>query len=70
MEGADAELAQVLLENARAPNLMQARVEAENLRAKNAQRWVRLDATQIPDFPQLTLEFLRNITIGVYQIKL
>lgn len=49
---------------------MQALVEVENLHTRNAQRWVRLDAVQLIDFPELTLEYLRDLTIGVYRIKL
>ncbi|EZA56076.1 hypothetical protein X777_03921 [Ooceraea biroi] len=52
------------------PNVIQALVEIENLNTKNAQRWIRLDAEQLLDFPVLTLDFLKNLTVGVYQIKL
>ncbi|RLU23819.1 hypothetical protein DMN91_004027 [Ooceraea biroi] len=68
MEGVNAEMAQQLLGKAREPNVIQALVE--NLNTKNAQRWIRLDAEQLLDFPVLTLDFLKNLTVGVYQIKL
>lgn len=70
MEGADAQLAQRLLEKASEPNVVQALVEVENLNTRNAQRWVRLDAEQLQDFPILTLDFIKTLTIGVYQVKL
>lgn len=59
MAGADGELAQRLLEKAKEPNVMRALVEVENLHTRNVQRWVRLDAVQLIDFPELTLEYLR-----------
>ncbi|XP_029173786.1 uncharacterized protein LOC114942563 [Nylanderia fulva] len=70
MEGANVEMAQQLLDKVREPNVVQAMVEVENLKTRNAQRWVRLDAEQLFDFPVLTVEFLKNLTVGVYQIKL
>ncbi|KYN50167.1 hypothetical protein ALC62_01022 [Cyphomyrmex costatus] len=70
MEGANAEMAQRLLERAREPNVVQALVEAENLHTRNAQRWVRLNAGQIQDFPILTIQDLKDLTFGIYQVKL
>lgn len=70
MEGANAELAQRLLERAREPNVVQALVEAQNLHTRNAQRWVRLNAGQIQDFPILTIQRLKDLTFGIYQVKL
>lgn len=70
MEGADAALARQLLERAQEPNVVQALVEQENLHTRNAQRWVRLAANQIVDFPILGLDYLKDLTTGVYQIKL
>jgi len=68
MRGAD--VAQTLLEQAREPNVIQALVEVDRLDTRNAQRWVNLDAAELRDFPELTIENLQNITIGPYQIKL
>jgi len=59
-------MAQMLLQ--REPNIFQALVEAENLKTRNAQTWILLNAEQLHDVPTLTLEFLKNITVGVYQI--
>ncbi|XP_029157883.1 uncharacterized protein LOC114930298 [Nylanderia fulva] len=56
-------MAQQLLEKAKEPNVIQALVEIENLRTKNAQQWVRLDAEQLFDFPILTLDFIKNLTV-------
>ncbi|KMQ87335.1 hypothetical protein RF55_13409 [Lasius niger] len=55
-------MAQQLLQKAREPNIVKALVEAENLATRNVEE--RLD------FPVLTLEYLKNLTIGVYQVKL
>lgn len=70
MEKANAELAQRLLEKAKEPNIIQALVKVENLAARNAQRWVRLDAEHLNNFSVLTFDYLKNLTIGIYQIKL
>lgn len=70
MEGANGKLARQLLEKANEVNVVQALVEAEHLNTCNAQRWVRLDAHHVPDFPILDLHFLRDLTIGIYQIYL
>lgn len=69
MRDANAELANELLQKAQEPNVMQARVEVDNLRTRNA-RWDLLDHFDEAGFPNLTLEYLRDITVGVYQIHL
>lgn len=66
MERADAAMAQQLLEKEKEPNVVQALVEAENLHTKNAHRWVRLNSDQLLDFPVLTLDFLKDLTVGIY----
>ena len=45
----------------------QARVEADNLKKRRAQRR-RIHQADIPDFPVLTMDYLKQITIGVYQV--
>lgn len=70
MQRASAATAQQLFEKVNEVNVVQALVEIEKLTTKNAQRWVPLDAVQLMDFPVLTLEYLKKLTIGVYQIKL
>jgi len=70
MRGADIAMTQTLLEQAREPNVIQALIEVDRLDTRNAQRWVNLDAAELRDFPELTIENLQNITIGPYQIKL
>ncbi|KMQ97459.1 hypothetical protein RF55_2196 [Lasius niger] len=70
MQGANAELARQMLERAKTPNIVQALVEVDNLHTRNAQRWVRLDVQQILDFPILDLEYLKDLTVGIYQINL
>ncbi|XP_025264350.1 uncharacterized protein LOC112637886 [Camponotus floridanus] len=70
MQGTNAELARQMLERAKTPNIIQALVEVDNLHTRNAQRWVRLDVQQILDFPILDLEYLKDLTVGIYQINL
>lgn len=70
MEGADANKAYQLLARAQEPNVVQALVETENLHTRNAQRWVKLDANQLNDFPALEIDLLKDITTGIYQLKL
>ncbi|KYQ53566.1 hypothetical protein ALC60_00093, partial [Trachymyrmex zeteki] len=70
MEGANVERANRMLEKAREPNVVQALVEVQNLRTRNAQRWVPINEGQLIDFPMLDIEYLKNLTVGVYQIKL
>lgn len=70
MRGADIELARECLRRSRLPNLLQQRVEAEQLHRRNAQRWMKLNANQVPDFPLLTIRYLEDLTVGVYQLKL
>lgn len=70
MEGADEQLAQSLLERVGEANVVQAKVEAEKLHTTNAQRWMPLRAELLNDFPILSLDYLRDLTIGVYQVEL
>lgn len=69
MEGANAELARQMLEKYRRPNVLQRRVEQENLKRRDA-RWVRLNEFHAPLFPILTLEYLQELTVGIYQLGL
>lgn len=50
--------------------VVQALVEVEILHTKNVYRWVCLNSDQLFDFPVLTLDFLKDLTVGIYQIKL
>jgi len=70
MHEVNAEMARQLLEKAREPNVVQAIVEVDNLKNRNIHRWVQLDARHLLDFPVLTLDFLKDLTIGIYQVKL
>lgn len=69
MEGANAELAQIMLEKSQTPNVLQARVEIDNLHTRNA-RWVHLIENHIPLFPRLNLDYLKELTVGIYQVNL
>ncbi|CAH1106001.1 unnamed protein product [Psylliodes chrysocephalus] len=70
MNGADAELAFRIIEKAREPDIVQAFVNVNNLFARNINRWVRMDTVHLMEFPQLTLEYLQDLTTGVYQVNL
>lgn len=69
MQGATVEMAQEMLAKLRDVNIVQARVEAENLQ-RRCGHWIQLQANDLPNFPHLPVEYLRNITFGTYQIKL
>ncbi|XP_051176697.1 uncharacterized protein LOC127291551 [Leptopilina boulardi] len=69
MAGANRQLAEQMLEKSRRPNAVQERVQLENLERRNA-LWIRLNVDQVPHFPRLTLEYLQDLTVGVYQVKL
>ncbi|XP_043480300.1 uncharacterized protein LOC122509998 [Leptopilina heterotoma] len=69
MEGANEEMAQEMLNRSTMPNVVQARVELENLQNRRA-RWVLLTAAHVPLFPQLTVNYLKDLTTGTYQLHL
>lgn len=50
------------------PNHLKSLVERENW-MKQRVIWQKIDAQALNDFPKLTLEELRTLTIGIYQIK-
>ena len=41
----------------------------ENKWDKRRNIWKPMDASEMPEFPQLNEEELRNLTMGVYQIR-
>jgi hypothetical protein len=69
MQGANAQLARTLLERAALPNVVQARVEQHRLHTRNA-NWIDMNQNHLPGFPRLTLEYLRDLTAGTYQVRL
>lgn len=63
-------VAKQMLERAKLPNLVQQVVESENLILRRSV-YKEIDAADdIGDFPRLSLDQLRDITLGVYQLKL
>lgn len=50
-------------------NVVQMRVEVDNLGRRNA-IWEQLNHEHIPEFPRFDLQYLRNITLGPYQLQL
>ena len=61
-------IAQRMLRFASQPNRLQSRVEKEGWTRKKV-LWVPLTEDSLHDFPRLTLDELRYITLGVYQLK-
>ncbi|XP_043464129.1 uncharacterized protein LOC122499719 [Leptopilina heterotoma] len=70
IEGANAELAARMLRRAQEVNVVQQLVEVEMLHTRNARRWIALNAALLPDFPELTIQYLKDLTFGVYQVRL
>ncbi|CAF4492862.1 unnamed protein product, partial [Rotaria sp. Silwood2] len=52
-----------MLENLHEPNLLRVRINDEIL------RWVDGDASQLVNFPVLSIDQIRTITVGVFQLK-
>lgn len=69
MQGATAQLAREILERSQIPNIVEVRVEVDNLRMENGQ-WIRLHQRDVPDFPILDLEYLKDLTVDIYQVRL
>ncbi|XP_058790801.1 uncharacterized protein LOC131664004 [Phymastichus coffea] len=69
MPDANVELAEQMLNKVNELNLVQARVEVEGLQRRRG-RWDNLTAMHVPLFPNLTLEYLRGLTYGTYQVGL
>lgn len=69
MEGANAVLARRMLDRANEINTLQVRVEEERLLQRRG-RWLPIEENQMLDFPRLALEYLRDLTFGIFQIKL
>ena len=61
-------IAERMLRLASQPNHLRERVE-EKRWAKKKASWLPITQESLPDFPRLTLDELRYITLGVYQLK-
>lgn len=70
MERANDQLASILLQRVNGINMVQARVENEMLHTRNAQRWVALAANLVNDFPILSISYIQDFNVGVYQVHL
>lgn len=68
MQNATVEVARNMLQRRNNINVVQARVEVDNLILRRGE-WERLD-NHLPDFPILDINYLRDLTIGVYQVNL
>ncbi|KMQ84946.1 hypothetical protein RF55_16831 [Lasius niger] len=69
MEGATLELAQAILERARTLNALKQRVIEQGLARRNGM-WQRLNEDKVRDFPILELNYLKELTVGIYQLSL
>jgi hypothetical protein len=72
MQGATAELADSMRELAEHENVVKARVEIDRLHLQRIRDdvWINLDQIGLPEFPFISLQELRDLTIEIYQIKL
>jgi len=59
-----------MLERSELSNLLWQKIESEGLDSRRVSMWQPLRASEIQDFPMLSLEELQDITVGVYQLKL
>ena len=69
MPNANEMLAHEKLVKATEENIVQARVDAENLRGRRA-RWVNLTAEHLQLFPQLTVQYMKDLTFDTFQVYL
>ena len=69
MRNATPELAIQILQRAQSPNQVQKRVVNQNLTARNAQ-WRRINHCDVLHFPILDINYLKDLTVGIYQIYL
>lgn len=69
MNDANEQLAQEMINRFRTPNLIQEKVERERLATRNG-TWQRMDAALFPSFPRITLDYLKDLIFGSYQIRL
>lgn len=70
MDQESTRVAEMMLEKVHQPNTVQQFVEEKNLlRKKSLYKTVEASSNDLEDFPRLTMENLRDITMGVYQIK-
>lgn len=69
MQGADEDLARTMLERAQEVNVLQARIEVDNMLIRRGE-WVHFDENLVQDFPHLDLQYLRDLCFGVYQVYL
>lgn len=69
MEGKTPQLARIIKEKADNVNILQTYVQMENLERRNA-IWSRLNKNHLQGFPKFGLNYLEQLTLGVYQLSL
>ncbi|CAG2205759.1 unnamed protein product [Mytilus edulis] len=63
------DIARSMLEKSKQPNLLQERVLKDKALGKRSREWVPLhDCKHYDNFPKLTVDYLRSLTFGVYQL--
>uniref|UniRef100_A0A8D9EYP1 Uncharacterized protein n=1 Tax=Cacopsylla melanoneura TaxID=428564 RepID=A0A8D9EYP1_9HEMI len=63
MQDATVELAREMIDRSNMPNVVQARIEVDNLTRRTGDQ-------ALIDFPVLDLEYLSDLTVGTYQVNL
>lgn len=69
MNGASVDFARNMLERARTVNHLKDKLELENLVRQRA-IWYPLNTNLLQDFPILNINYLTELTVGIYQIEL
>ncbi|CAC5361691.1 unnamed protein product [Mytilus coruscus] len=65
----DEQLASKMLYFSKQKNLLNEKIIEEGLDNRSC-KWQKIDTSSAPNFPRLSEEDIRNITVGVYQLKL
>ena len=69
MENSTVDMARQMLLRRHRRNNLQDIIVCNRLQYKCAQ-WIRLSNGQVPRFPRLSIEYLKDLTLGIYQINL
>ncbi|OXA49105.1 hypothetical protein Fcan01_16229 [Folsomia candida] len=70
MPGYNADEAKEMLRIAAQPNHLMQRVHDERLETRAPTQWFPMTSDHLPAFPHLSLQYLRDLTFGKYQVKL
>ncbi|XP_035701232.1 uncharacterized protein LOC118433416 [Folsomia candida] len=70
MPGYNVDEAKEMLRIAAQPNHLMQRVHDERLETRAPTQWFPMTSDHLPAFPHLSLQYLRDLTFGKYQVKL